>query len=135
MYVQVKKTYTSAHRKTPLQIFSMEIKTTLSKEGIPKEDWDKETIDRWARLDPVTKEEYKDRALNPGGQPPEPQERKPGEKKKSTNVPLPALKKFAAEVAPGLKKRKPYLAKVENVRPLTWHSIFRTYCIAERAAE
>ena len=36
----------------------MEIKTTLSKEGIPKEDWDKETIDRWARLDPVTKEEY-----------------------------------------------------------------------------
>jgi len=118
---KVKKTYTSAHRKTPLQIFSMDIKTTLSKEGIPKEDWDKETIDRWARLDPVTKEEYKDRALNPGGQPPEPQEHTPGEKKKSTNIPLPALKKFAAEVAPGLKKRKPYLAKIENRGQLNKH--------------
>merc|ERR1711902_343428 len=55
---KVKKTYTSAHRKTPLEVFSMDIKEVLAKEGIPKEDWDRETIDRWATLDPVTKEEY-----------------------------------------------------------------------------
>ena len=62
------------------------------------------------------------RALMPHGKSPEvePQARVPGEKKKSTNIPLPALKKFAGEVAPGLKKKKPYLAKIENVR----HSSF-----------
>ena len=87
------------------------------KEGVPKDDWDKLTIDRWSKLSPEEKKEYKDRALNPGGLPSEPQEpATPGEKKKKQNVPLPALKKFAGEVAPGLKKKKPYLAKIENVR-------------------
>jgi len=122
---KVKKTYTSAHRKTPLQIYSQDCKKALAYEGVPKEDWDKLTIDRWSKLSPEDKQVYKDRALNPGGQPSQPKEppqpATPGEKKKTTNVPLPALKKFAAEVAPGLKKKKPYLAKIENRGQLNKH--------------
>ena len=89
----------------------------LANAKVPKEDWDKHIIDMWARLPADEKAEYNDRALNPGGKPSEPE--KPavkGEKKKTTNIPLPALKKFASEVAPELKKKKPYLAKIENVR-------------------
>jgi len=120
---KVRKTYTSAHRKTPLQIYSQDCKRALAHEGIPKEDWDKHTIDRWSRLAPEAKQEYKMRALMPHGKSPEvePQARVPGEKKKSTNIPLPALKKFAGEVAPGLKKKKPYLAKIENRGQLNKH--------------
>jgi len=109
----VRKTYTSAHRKTGLQIFSEEVKKDLRAELVDKDDWSKETIDRWANLDPVLKKEYNDRALNPHGKSPEP-EPQTSTKKKSTNIPLPALKKFASEFAPGLKKNKPYLAKPEN---------------------
>ena len=114
---QVKKTYTSAHRKTPLQIYSQDCKLALANEGVPKDDWDKTIIDRWSSLPAEEKAVYNDRALHPNGKPSEP-EVTPGkkEKKKATSVPLPALKKFASEVAPGLKKKKPYLAKVENVR-------------------
>lgn len=119
---KVRKTYTSAHRKTPLQIYSQDCKKDLANEGVPKDDWDKLTIDRWSKLSPEEKKVYKDRALNPGGLPSEPsQPATPGEKKKSKNIPLPALKKFAAEVAPGLKKKKPYLAKIENRGQLNKH--------------
>jgi len=112
----VKKTYTSAHRKTGLQVFSDDVKKDLRAERIPKDDWDKETIDRWAKMDPVTKQWYNDRALNPHGKSSEPESeaQTSGKRKTNTNVPLPALKKFAAEFAPGLKKNKPYLAKIEN---------------------
>merc|ERR1712050_204729 len=113
----VKKTYTSAHRKTGLQVFSEDVKKDLRAEGVPNWDWDKETIDRWAKMDPETKQWYNDKALNPHGKKspePEPEQQSSGKKRKNTNVPLPALKKFAAEFAPGLKKNKPYLAKIEN---------------------
>eukprot|EP00092_Neocalanus_flemingeri_P006542 GFUD01007052.1.p1 GENE.GFUD01007052.1~~GFUD01007052.1.p1 ORF type:complete len:560 (+),score=220.44 GFUD01007052.1:152-1831(+) len=121
---KVKKTYTSAHRKTPLQIYSQDCKKSLANEGIPKNEWDKHIIDRWARLPAEEKKEFNDRALNPNGKPSEPEET-PKEKKKTTNIPLPALKKFAAEVAPGLKKKKPYLAKVENRGQLNKHILER----------
>jgi len=119
---KVKKTYTSAHRKTPLQIYSQDCKLALANEGVPKEDWDKTIIDRWSSLPAEEKAVYNDRALHPNGKPSEP-EVTPGkkEKKKTTSVPLPALKKFASEVAPGLKKKKPYLAKVENRGQLNKH--------------
>jgi len=120
---KVKKTYTSAHRKSPLQLYSQDLQKVLLKERIPREDWDKEIIDRWAKLDKVTKQEYNERALRPLGQSSEPQAHTATAKgqKKNTNVPLPALKKFALEFAPELKKKKPYLAKVENRGQLNKH--------------
>jgi len=120
---KVKKTYTSAHRKSPLQLYSQDLQKVLLKERIPREDWDKEIIDRWAKLDKVTKQEYNERALRPLGQSSEPQTHSTTTKdqKKNTNVPLPALKKFALEFAPELKKKKPYLAKVENRGQLNKH--------------
>jgi len=117
---KVKKTYTSAHRKTPLQIYSQDCKNMLANEGVPKCDWDKLTIERWAALPPEEKQEYNKRATLPNGQPAELEPVKE-EKKKKVNVPLPALKKFAIVVAPGLKKKKPFLAKVENRGQLNKH--------------
>merc|ERR1719228_1160611 len=116
---KVKRTYTSAHRKTPLQIFSQDCKNILANEGIPKCEWDKVIIDRWSTLPPEEKQEYNDRAVHPNGKPPVSVVAK--EEKKTLNVPLPALKKFAGVVAPGLKKKKPFLAKVENRGQLNKH--------------
>ena len=120
-----------------MQVFSEDVKKDLRAEGVPNWDWDKETIDRWAKMDPETKQWYNDKALNPHGKSPEPEPQSSEKRRKNTNVPLPALKKFAAEFAPGLKKNKPYLAKIENVSLLTSKVSkgFNMYYIPERPAE
>jgi len=62
------------------------------------------------------------RALNSGGissKPDNPIVK--GEKKKTTKIPLPALKKFALEVAPELKMKQPYLSQIEHRGQLNKH--------------
>merc|ERR1711915_453883 len=106
---KVKKTYTSAHRKTPLQIYSQDCRKSLASEGVPREKWDDFVINSWANLSPEAKKKYNKRASLPVSP-----QNSTVNKKKTTNIPLPALKKFAVKIAPELKKKRPYLAKIEN---------------------
>merc|ERR1739848_887933 len=65
-------------------------------------------IRRWTELSKEEKDIYNKKAGFHGGV-------LPGEKEKETkDIPLPALKKFALEVAPDLKKKKPYLSLIHN---------------------
>ena len=91
-----------------MQTFSGGVKENLSAELVNRDESRKETTERRANLDPLLKKQYNGQSL----------ESKTSGKKKHTNIsiPLPALKKFASEFAPGMKKNKPYLAKPENVR-------------------
>ena len=108
---KVKRTFLSAHRRTPLQIYDEACRAEMEAEGVPKELWDEEIIKRWAGLSKEEKDEYNQKAKYHGGI-------LPGEVKNETkDIPLPALKKFALEVAPDLKQKKPYLSLQQNVGP------------------
>ena len=108
---KVKRTFLSAHRRTPLQIYDEACRAEMEAEGVPKDLWDEEIIKRWAGLSKEKKDEFNQKAKYPGGV-------LPGEKKKETkDIPLPALKKFALEVAPDLKQKKPHLSLIQNVGP------------------
>ena len=106
---KVKRTYLSAHRRTPLQIYDEDCRVEMEIEGVARELWDEEVIKRWTNLTKEEKDKYNQKARYHGGI-------LPGEKQKETkDIPLPALKKFAVEVAPELKKKKPYLSLIQNV--------------------
>ena len=106
---KVKRTYLSAHRRTPLQIYDEFCRAEMEAEGVPRELWDEEVIRRWTGLSKEEKDIYNKKAGYHGGVLPE-------EKTKETkDIPMPALKKFALEVAPDLKKKKPYLSLIHNV--------------------
>jgi len=105
---KVKRTYLSAHRRTPLQIYDEDCRVEMEIEGVARELWDEEVIKRWTNLTKEEKDKYNQKARYHGGI-------LPGEKQKETkDIPLPALKKFAVEVAPELKKKKPYLSLIQN---------------------
>ena len=106
---KVKRTNLSAHRRTPLQIYDEFCRAEMEAEGVPRDLWDEEVIRRWTELSKEEKDIYNKKAGYHGGVLPE-------EKKKETkDIPMPALKKFALEVAPDLKKKKPYLSLLHNV--------------------
>ena len=106
---KVKRTYLSAHRRTPLQIYDEFCRAEMEAEGVARELWDEEVIRRWTELSKEEKDIYNKKAGYHGGVLPEEQ------KKETKDIPMPALKKFALEVAPDLKKKKPYLSLLHNV--------------------
>ena len=108
---KVKRTSLSAHRRTPLQIFDGFCRAEMEAQGVSRELWDEEVIRRWTDLSKEEKEIYNKKAGYHGGVLPEEKKKE----KETKDIPMPALKKFALEVAPDLKKKKPYLSLIHNV--------------------
>ena len=68
---------------------------------------------KWAELSYDEKRGYYDRATAAASPIEGASSAKP---KKTTNIPLPALKRFAATIASGLKEKQPHLAELQHVR-------------------
>ena len=68
---------------------------------------------KWAELSYDEKRSYYDRATAAASPIEGASSAKP---KKTTNIPLPALKRFAATIASGLKEKQPHLAELQHVR-------------------
>jgi len=126
------------HRRTSLQVFSAEVREELLKDSkINKADLDNIIIERWINLTPEVKKKYNDIAL--GNEPSvshvlvtAPPTKK---KKTSLNIPLPALKKFAARVAPELKAVDSSLALLENRGKLNKHILEKWVKLSEEEKE
>ena len=76
---------------------------------------------KWAELSYDEKRSYYDRATAAASPIAGASSAKP---KKTTNIPLPALKRFAATIASGLKEKQPHLAELQHVRLFHIHPWF-----------
>ena len=76
---------------------------------------------KWAELSYDEKRSYYDRATAAASPIEGASSAKP---KKTTNIPLPALKRFAATIASGLKEKQPHLAELQHVRLFYIHPWF-----------
>ena len=76
---------------------------------------------KWAELSYDEKRSYYDRATAAASPIEGASSAKP---KKTTNIPLPALKRFAATIASGLKEKQPHLAELQHVRLFCIHPWF-----------
>ena len=93
---------------TPLEIFSEELRKKLGPKALKKGDLETMVTKKWAELSYEEKKVYTDQALTKS-----PMEKI--KKKKISDIPLPALKRFASTISPGLKQNSPHLAERENV--------------------
>merc|ERR1712156_193212 len=92
-----------------LQLFTADLQKQLEPSESKKGDFDATVAAKWAELSYDEKRSYYDRATA------SPIEGASSAKpKKTTNIPLPALKRFAATIASGLKEKQPHLAELQH---------------------
>ena len=98
-----------------LQLFTVDLQKQLGQKESKKGDFNEVVATKWAELSYDEKRGYYDRATaaTATASPIEGASAKP---KKTTNIPLPALKRFAATIASGLKEKQPHLAELQHVR-------------------
>ena len=99
-----------------LQLFTADLQKQLGQKECKKGDFEAVVVMKWAELSYDEKRGYYDRATAAAASPIEGASAKP---KKTTNIPLPALKRFAATIASGLKEKQPHLAELQHVRILS----------------
>lgn len=117
-----------------LQLFTIDLQKQLGQKESKKGDFDTVVAMKWAELSYDEKRGYYDRATAAAS---------PIEGASATNIPLPALKRFAATIASGLKEKQPHLAELQHVRIVSFFNFsyvahlgfFLTKLIAARAAE
>ena len=122
-----------------LQLFTVDLQNQLGQKESKKGDFDTIVSMKWAELSYDEKRGYYDRATAAAS----PIEGASAKPKKTTNIPLPALKRFAATIASGLKEKQPHLAELQHVRIVSFFNFsyvahlgfFLTKLIAARAAE
>ena len=95
-----------------LQLFTIDLQKQLGQKESKKGDFDTVVAMKWAELSYDEKRGYYDRATAAAS----PIEGASAKPKKTTNIPLPALKRFAATIASGLKEKQPHLAELQHVR-------------------
>jgi hypothetical protein len=103
-----------SERASPIQIFTAELRKLLRNAGqqAGREEFEALVTQKWAELSYEEKKAYNDRAAVEAA----PKKlKKP--KTSRQNIPLAALKRFAATIAPGVKERTPHLAELQHVRP------------------
>jgi len=95
-----------------LQLFTADLQKQLGQKECKKGDFNAVVETKWAELSYDEKRAYYDRATAAAS----PIEGASAKPKKTTNIPLPALKRFAATIASGLKEKQPHLAELQHVR-------------------
>merc|ERR1719278_163852 len=93
-----------------LQLFTIDLQNQLGQKECKKGDFDTVVAMKWAELSYDEKRGYYDRATAAAS----PIEGASAKPKKTTNIPLPALKRFAATIASGLKEKQPHLAELQH---------------------
>lgn len=93
-----------------LQLFTIDLQKQLGQKESKKGDFDTVVAMKWAELSYDEKRGYYDRATAAAS----PIEGASAKPKKTTNIPLPALKRFAATIASGLKEKQPHLAELQH---------------------
>ena len=124
-----------------LQLFTVDLQKQLGQKESKKGDFNEVVATKWAELSYDEKRGYYDRATAAAAA--SPIEGASAKPKKTTNIPLPALKRFAATIASGLKEKQPHLAELQHVRIVScsnfWYvehlDLFLTKFIAAWAAE
>jgi len=95
-----------------LQLFTADLQKQLEPSELSKKgDFDATVAAKWAELSYDEKRSYYDRATAAASPIEGASSAKP---KKTTNIPLPALKRFAATIASGLKEKQPHLAELQH---------------------
>merc|ERR1719278_2303079 len=94
-----------------LQLFTADLQKQLEPSESKKGDFDATVAAKWAELSYDEKRSYYDRATAAASPIEGASSAKP---KKTTNIPLPALKRFAATIASGLKEKQPHLAELQH---------------------
>merc|ERR1719278_486017 len=94
-----------------LQLFTADLQKQLEPSESKKGDFDATVAAKWAELSYDEKRGYYDRATAAASPIEGASSAKP---KKTTNIPLPALKRFAATIASGLKEKQPHLAELQH---------------------
>ena len=82
-----------------------------------KEGFESLVTRQWAELSYEQKKVYTDQVHN-GATPAKKKKNKTNRATNIRDIPLPALKRFAATIAPALKEQSPKLSELENVSPL-----------------
>ena len=103
-----------------LQLFTADLQKQLGQKESKKRDFNTVVEAKWAELSYDEKRVYYDRATAAAS----PIEGASAKPKKTTNIPLPALKRFAATIASGLKEKQPHLAELQHVRFFIYTSQF-----------
>ena len=98
-----------------LQLFTADLQKQLGQKECKKGDFNAVVETKWAELSYDEKRAYYDRATAAAS----PIEGASAKPKKTTNIPLPALKRFAATIASGLKEKQPHLAELQHVRTVS----------------
>merc|ERR1719278_2122588 len=93
-----------------LQLFTADLQKQLGQKECKKGDFNAVVETKWAELSYDEKRAYYDRATAAAS----PIEGASAKPKKTTNIPLPALKRFAATIASGLKEKQPHLAELQH---------------------
>lgn len=93
-----------------LQLFTADLQKQLGQKESKKRDFNTVVEAKWAELSYDEKRVYYDRATAAAS----PIEGASAKPKKTTNIPLPALKRFAATIASGLKEKQPHLAELQH---------------------
>ena len=94
-----------------MQLFTEQLRAK-SANGTNNDAFEKEAAKQWAELTYEEKKVYMDQATAEAAAA---KDKKKKKKKQTTNIPLPALKRFAATVAPGLKAETPQLGELQHV--------------------
>ena len=115
-----------------LQLFTADLQKQLGQKECKKGDFNAVVETKWAELSYDEKRAYYDRATAAAS----PIEGASAKPKKTTNIPLPALKRFAATIASGLKEKQPHLAELQHVRTVSCFNflllhLFDTYYCSE----
>jgi len=93
-----------------MQLFTEQLRAKAAN-GTNNDVFEKEAAKQWAELTYEEKKVYMDQATAEAAAAKE----KKKKKKPTTNIPLPALKRFASTVAPGLKAETPHLGELQHV--------------------
>merc|ERR1719278_2253612 len=96
-----------------LQLFTIDLQKQLGQKESKKGDFDTVVAMKWAELSYDEKRGYYDRATAAAS----PIEGASAKPKKTTNIPLPALKRFAATIASGLKEKQLLLLILRKRHP------------------